>query len=168
MGVEVGMGVWGDVPCTHTCTRTHACTHMHVKHANHVKHGCLHVGGHLQFLYMYTCAYVHACACVCGGTPPHAHRCPWHPPTPLPPPESRREPKVHLFRSCEPLIKKFPVFALDPIRPYLDWARRGFLTSWPIYNPFKFDFKWRPKCKIELKCQFAIEPSTTKKFEMYP
>ena len=37
--------------------------------------------------------------------------------------------KVHLFRSCEPLIKNFPVFALDPIRPYLDWALRGFLTS---------------------------------------
>ena len=37
--------------------------------------------------------------------------------------------KVHLFCSCEPLIKIFPVFALDPIRPYLDWALRGFLTS---------------------------------------
>ena len=31
--------------------------------------------------------------------------------------------------SCVPLIKKFPIFALDPIRPYLDWALRGFLTS---------------------------------------
>ena len=40
---------------------------MHVKHANHAKHGCLHVGGHLQFLYMYTCAYVHVHV---GGTPP--------------------------------------------------------------------------------------------------
>ena len=40
---------------------------------------------------------------------------------------------------------------------------------WTILNdPFKFDLKWRPKCKIERKCQFAIEPSTTKKFEMYP
>ena len=27
--------------------------------------------------------------------------------------------------SCDPPIKNFPVFALDPIRPYLDWALRG-------------------------------------------
>ena len=60
--------------------------------------------------------------------------------------------------SCDPPIKKFPIFALDLIRPYLDWALGGFLTSLPIYDPFKFDLKWRPKCKIELKCQFAIEP----------
>ena len=78
MGVGVDMGVWGWVwvcgGCPmHSCTHTHAhaCMHMHVKHA---KHGCLHVGGHLQFLYMYKCACVHvhvcACMCVCVGTPP--------------------------------------------------------------------------------------------------
>ena len=59
------------------CTHKHACTHMHVKHD---KHGCLHVSSHLQFLYMYTCAYVCVCVCVyvcvcmymcmCVGTPP--------------------------------------------------------------------------------------------------
>ena len=82
MGVGVSMGVWGGVSCMHACmhTHTHARTHMHVKHA---KHGCLHVGGHLQFLYMYKCACVHvhacACMCMCVGTPPHAPRCP--PPT---------------------------------------------------------------------------------------
>ena len=61
----------------------HACMHMHVKHA---KHGCLHVGGHLQFLYMNKCV----CACVCmhmhvcvGGTSPHVPRCP-QPTCPLP------------------------------------------------------------------------------------
>ena len=68
---------------------------MHVKHA---KHGCLHVGGHLQFLYMYKCVCVHvhacACMCMCVGTPPHAPRCP---PTHLPPPQSRREPKTPKF-----------------------------------------------------------------------
>ena len=74
--------------------------------------------------------------------------------------------KVHLFHSCDPPIKNFPVFALDPIRPYLDWALRGFLTSLPIYNPFKFDLKWRPKCKIRLKYQFAIEPSTIKNWNV--
>ena len=74
MGVGVGMGV-GGCPMhahmhMHMCAHTHACTHMHVKHAKHAKHGCLHVGSHLQFLYMYKCACVHVHACVCGGTPP--------------------------------------------------------------------------------------------------
>ena len=68
----------------HTCTHMHAHTHMHVKHA---KHGCLHVGGHLQFLYMYKCACVCvcvcACMCMCVGTPPMTPDAP--PPTcPLP------------------------------------------------------------------------------------
>ena len=79
-GVWVCMGVWGDVPCTHTHMHVH--THMHIKHA---KHGCLNVGGHLQFLYMYKCAcvHVHVCICICVGGHPHAPRCP--PPTcPLP------------------------------------------------------------------------------------
>ena len=72
MGVGVGMGVWGvSHACTHTHTHMHTRTHMHVKHA---KHGCLPVGGHLQFLYMYKCAcvHVHACTCMCMhvGTPP--------------------------------------------------------------------------------------------------
>ena len=31
--------------------------------------------------------------------------------------------------SCDSPIKKFPIFALDPIRPYLHWNMRGFLTS---------------------------------------
>ena len=43
----------------HMYTHMHACMHMHVKHA---KHGCPHVGGHLQFLYMYKCVCVHVCA----------------------------------------------------------------------------------------------------------
>ena len=68
----------------HACIHMHAHTHMHVKHANHAKHGCLHVSSHLQFLYMYTCAYVHvhACryVCMCRGTPP----CPQMPLKPPP------------------------------------------------------------------------------------
>ena len=76
--------------------------------------------------------------------------------------------KVHLFCSCDPLIKFFPIFALDPIRPYLDWTLRGFLTSLPIYDPFKFNLKWRPKYKIRLKCQFAIVLLTTKKIWNVP
>ena len=79
--------VWG---CPmHACMHMHAhtCMYMHVKHAKHAKHGCLHVGGHLQFLYMYKCAcvYVHACACMCTcvGTPP-CPQMPPHPPVPSP------------------------------------------------------------------------------------
>ena len=87
-----GYGVWGGVPCTHT--HAHARTHMHVKHANHAKHGCPHVGGHLQFLYMYTCVYVRVRACVrVRGTPPHAPRCPWHPPPTCPLPRAVGSPK---------------------------------------------------------------------------
>ena len=171
---------------THMHMNAHARMHMHVKHANHAKHGCLHVGGHLQFLYMYTCVYVRVlvcvCVCVCGGTPPMLPDAPDTPHPPAPPPRAEKtqigrititlelieiiqfclkiyDPwtllhtyrlglmcrwggvlsqmallcfgpkKVHLFHSCEPLIKNFPVFALDTIRPYLDWALRGFLTS---------------------------------------
>ena len=67
MGVGVGMDVWGAVPCIHACTHTHAQMHMHVEHDKHSKHGCLHVGGHLQFLYMYTCVCVCACMHMCKG-----------------------------------------------------------------------------------------------------
>ena len=72
----------------HTCTHMHARMHMHVKHANHAKHGCLHVGGHLQFLYVCVCA----CACmrmhvhVWGDTPlcPQMPLTPPHPTAPSP------------------------------------------------------------------------------------
>ena len=72
---------------THMHMHAHARMHMHVKHANHAKPGCLHVGGHLQFLYMYTCVYVHVRACACVGghpsMPPDAPDTP-HPPAPSP------------------------------------------------------------------------------------
>ena len=85
--------VWGGCPM-HGHTHAHACTHMHVKHAAHAKHGCLHVGGHLQFLYMYkcVCVHVHACTCVCVyvGTPP-MH--PDAPPSTCPLPKATGSPK---------------------------------------------------------------------------
>ena len=59
-------------------------------------------------------------------------------------------PKKYIFHSCDSLDKKFPVFALDPTRPCLDWQLSWFLTSQLTNNPFKFDLKWRPKCKIWL------------------
>ena len=114
MGVGVGMGVWG---VSHACTHAHACTHMHththmhVKHAKHAKHGCLHVGGHLQFLYMYKCACmrVRACTCmwVCVGTlpmPPDA------PPPTCPLPRSAGSPKHQ--NSISPELIKIIQFCL--------------------------------------------------------
>ena len=56
----------------HTHARMHTRMHMHVKHD---QHGCLHVGSHLQFLYMYTCA------CMWG-----------HPPCPKMPPDTSHSP----------------------------------------------------------------------------
>ena len=102
MGVGVGMDVWGvSHACLHTCTHMHThmhtCTHLHVKHAKHAKHGCLHVGSHLQFLYMYKCACVHVCACVCVcmcvGTPPMPPDAP-HPPAPSLEPQGAQNTKI--------------------------------------------------------------------------
>ena len=85
-----GYGYVGECPM-HTCMCTHACIHahmhMHVKHDKHDKHGCLHVGSHLQFLYMclHVCAYVCMCVHAFGDTPmpPDVPRHPW-PTCPLP------------------------------------------------------------------------------------
>ena len=99
----IGVGwVWVDGGChmhVHMHMHTHACMHMHVKHD---KHWCLHVGGHLQFLYMYTCVcvHVHACmymcmhVCVCGDTL-HAPRYPQTPPPTCPSPEPQGAQNTH-------------------------------------------------------------------------
>ena len=249
LGVADGWMGWGWVwvceGMSHACMHAHAHTcmhvrmHMHVEHDKHAKHGCLHVSGHLQFLYMYTCVcmYVHACMCVClyVGTPLMPPDTP-HPPPTCPLPRAAGNPKhqnsislelikiirfdsvwrfftsehswihidyscsplippptclnpfpfpqavetqigrititfewneiiefclkiwnpwtlLHTYRlclmcrwrvsypkwhfyvfdpkkcSCDPPIKKFPICALDSIRPCLYWALRGFLTS---------------------------------------
>ena len=100
-GDGVGTGVWAGIPCMHTCTNMHACMHMHVKHAKHDKHGCLHVGGHLQFLYMYTCVCMHVCACTCVyvhvGTKPQCPQMPKispHPPAPSPQLQGAQDTKI--------------------------------------------------------------------------
>ena len=85
----------------HMCTCLH--THMHVKHD---KHGCLHVGGHLQFLYVYTCVCMHAHACAHvwdTSMPPDTH-----PPT-CPLPRASGSPKHQNSISLE-LIKIFQFF----------------------------------------------------------
>ena len=93
-GWQVGGLVWGDCGCVEgaPCTmHTHACMHMHTHththmHVKHDKHRCLHVSGHLQFLYMYTCVCMHVHVHMCRDIP-HAPRCPqipYHTPAPCP------------------------------------------------------------------------------------
>ena len=94
-GGGVDMGVWGvSYACMCMHTSTHARMHTHVKHD---QHGCLHVGGHLQFLYMYTCACVcvHACMCMCMHvrTPPMPPDAPRHPLPTCPLPRATGSPK---------------------------------------------------------------------------
>ena len=97
MGVGVGMGVWGGVPCTHTCT----CTHAHTCMLNMLIMLNMDASMSAAICNFYTCVYVRvrACACVymCGGTPPMPPDAPVTPPTHLPPPQSRREPKTAKF-----------------------------------------------------------------------
>ena len=76
------------------CEGWHGCVwgclmhaHMHVKHA---KHGCLYVGGHLQFLYMYKCA----CVCMCVGIPAMPPDAPPHLPAPSPEPQGAQNTKI--------------------------------------------------------------------------
>ena len=112
IGVRVGV-VCGGCPmhyahaCTHASTCMHPHTHMHAKHD---KHGCLHVGSHLQFLYMYTCVCVHVCACMCMctcvGTPPMPPDASRHPPPTCPLPRAAGSPKHQNSISLE-LIKIF-------------------------------------------------------------
>ena len=89
-----GYGCVGGVPCTHVhLTHAHAhmhtCMHMHV-HVKHDKHGCLHVGSHLQFLYMHV---AHACTCACMCMCMCVHACVWwHPPCPQMPPDTPHPP----------------------------------------------------------------------------
>ena len=103
-GVPQGSGRWVDgdgsrYGCVGRCpmhphTCTHVCMHMHVKHDKHAKHGCLHVGSHLQFLYMYTCVCVHVHACMCmWGHPFHAPRCHQTLPPTCPLPRAAGSPK---------------------------------------------------------------------------
>ena len=102
----VGVGMWGcPMHYTHSCM--HACTHMHKHTPTHIyvkhdKNGCLHVGSHLQFLYM--CMHVHLCACVWGH--PDAPRCLQIPPATCPLPRAAGSPKHQNLISLE-LIKIF-------------------------------------------------------------
>ena len=96
IGVEVGVSVWEGAPWTthmHACMNMHAHIHTHTHmHVKHDKHGCLHRGGHLQFLYM----CMHACTymCTCVGHP-HAPDAPRHPSIYLPHPQQPQGVQKH-------------------------------------------------------------------------
>ena len=119
-GVADGrMGWWWVWVCrgvshAHMHAHAHACMHahmhMHVKHDKHDKHGCLHVGSHLQFLYMRlrACACMHMHVCVCGDTP-HPQVPLRHPPPTCPLPRAAGSQKhqnsislelIEIFRFC--------------------------------------------------------------------
>ena len=134
-GGWMGVGVVRGYP-PHTCTRScmHACTCMRVRVWHHRESpGFPQIQWGQPFAWNYHVYHVHACACVhvhiCGGHPPptpiHRFECRWGCPIP--------NGTFYVFDpkrcSCDPPIKKILIFALDSIRPYLDWALRGFLTS---------------------------------------
>ena len=75
-----------------------------------------------------------------------------------------------LSKKCsgDPQKNFFPVFALDPIRPYLNWALRWFLTSWPIYDPLKSQLKWKQSAKFDWNVNFHTQLLTIEKFWMHP
>ena len=100
IGVGVSMGVCG---VSHAHTHAHACTHACTCMLNMLIMLNMDASMSAAIWNFYTCIHVcmcmcmHVCACVWEGTPSHAPRCPWHPPTHLPPPQSRREPKTAKF-----------------------------------------------------------------------
>ena len=91
IGVGVSVGGWG-VPIH---THMHACTYM-LNMIYMINMDASHGGGHLQFLYMGTCACVHVCTCTCMCSVwrhPHACRCP-HPPAPSPESQGTQNTKI--------------------------------------------------------------------------
>ena len=102
------MGAWGWVwVCgwvSHAHTHAHAHTHTHTCMLNMLIMLNMDASMSAAICNFYTCIHVcmcvcmhaHACACV-GGHPPMPPDAPDTPPTHLPPPQSRREPKTAKF-----------------------------------------------------------------------
>ena len=89
-----GHGCVGGCPM-HARMHMYARTHMHVKHVVNMIN--MDASMLVAICNFYTCINVRVCMCVHAhvwGDTPHAPRCP---PTHLPPPQSRREPKTPKF-----------------------------------------------------------------------
>ena len=138
--VRVWVGWRNPHACACMYIYVHACMHMLNMDASMVLIICNFSSGILACS-VYMCMCMHACVHV--GALPHNY------------------PSTH-HHSCQIPGKIFPVFTLDPNRPCLDWDLISFLTSQPIYDPFKSDWKWRQKWEIWLWHKFSIESSTTK------
>ena len=98
MGMGVGMGVWGGVPCTHTCTHMlNACTCM----LNMLIMLNMDASMSAAICNFYTCIHVCMCVrvCVCvhmcvwGDTPPMPPDAPDTPPPTCPLPRAAGSPK---------------------------------------------------------------------------
>ena len=98
MGVGVGMGVWGGVPCTHARARTHTRTCM------------LNMLNMLNMdapMLAAICNSIHVCVCVCvrvhacGDTPPCPQIPPDTPPPTCPLPRAAGSPKHQISITLE-------------------------------------------------------------------
>ena len=124
MGVGVGMGVWRDVPCMHTCTRTHARTCM-LNMLNMLNMDASMSPAICNFytcINVCVCMCVHARACACvWGQPPMP---PDDPPPTCPLPRATGSPKHQ--NSISPELIEIIQFCLKIL--YL-WA---FLNSYRL------------------------------------
>ena len=75
---------------------------------------------------------------------------------------------VHIFCTCEPPIKNFPVFTLESDIPCLDWQLICCLTSDPFTTLSNYSRNEDKSAKIDLDINFITEPSTIEKFVMHP
>ena len=99
MGVGVGMGVWGGVPCMHacTCTCTHACTCM----LNMLNMDASMLAAICNSIHVCVCVCIHVHTCACMWGHPHAPDTPRHPPPTCPLPRAAGSPKHQISITLE-------------------------------------------------------------------
>ena len=102
MGVRVGMGVWGGVPCMYACTCTHTHTHTRTCMLNMLNMDASTLAAICNTIHVCVCVCVHARAC--GDTPPCPEIPPDTPPPTCPLPRAAGSPKHQISISLE-LIK---------------------------------------------------------------
>ena len=159
-----GVGwIWVHGECPSMHAHTHMCTHAHTHiHVKHDKHGCLHVGGHLQFLCMYTCLCLHVHMCGQTSMAPNAPRYP--PPTcslPRPAGSSKQQ------NSISPELIKIIQFCLKIWDPWtlLHTYRLGLMCRWGVSYPKWHFYVFDPKkCSRDPKIKFfpvsGLDPIT--------